>query len=79
MADDTTRKPGPGQSQGHEGGGERGPGGGGSRMPGRNPEDEQAAADMGKSVGAGAQGDAADRAEVDRPDLNNRLNNQDVE
>lgn len=77
MADEQTRKPGPGQSRQ---GGEDGPGGyGGSRMPGRNPEDEQAAADMGKELGGGAQGDAADRAEVDRPDLNPRLNNQDVE
>ena len=46
---------------------------GGSQMPGRNPRDDQDLA--GKREGAGAQGDAADRAEVDRPDLNN----QDVE
>ncbi|HKR12747.1 MAG TPA: hypothetical protein VJT15_11865 [Pyrinomonadaceae bacterium] len=51
--------------QGHEGGG--------SNMPGRNPRDDQDLA--GKREGAGAQGDATDRAEVDRPDLNN----QDVE
>ena len=67
MADETMRKPGPDESLG---------GYGGSRMPGRNAEDEQAATDMGgQREGMGAQGDAADRAEVDRPDLNN----QDVE
>ncbi len=44
----------------------------GSKMPARNLRNEE---DMGGREGAGAQGDAADRAEVDRPDLNN----QDVE
>lgn len=44
----------------------------GSKMPARNLRDEQ---DAGGREGAGAQGDSADRAEVDRPDLNN----QDVE
>jgi hypothetical protein len=46
---------------------------GGSQMPGRNLRDDQDLGGRRESVGA--QGDAADRAEIDRPDLNN----QDVE
>lgn len=76
MANEPGRNPGQGGGQQGQGGGQQGQGGyGGSQMPGRKSQDEQAAADMGKREGIGAQGDAADRSEVDRPDLNN----QDVE
>ena len=69
MANEPGRNPG-------QGGGQQGQGGyGGSQMPGRNPQDDQAASDMGKREGAGQQGDAADRADRERQNLNN----QDVE
>lgn len=42
--------------------------GGKSQAPGRNPQDDQ---EMGKREGAGAQGDAADRADREVQNLNN--------